>query len=120
MARVVRLLCLALVPPPRFHRTRFFGVLATGSTFRRHVVPAPPDPTTHPVPVAPARPRRMGWAELRRRVFLQDILACPCGGRLRLRAAVPHPDLAGAILSALILNAQRPISFYLLVDATAA
>ena len=85
------------VAPPRFHRTRFFGVLAPGSTFRRHVVPRPPDPATHPRPVAPARPKRMGWVQLHQRVFN---LIIDCTRRSIRGNASPHhpsvPSPAGA------------------------
>jgi hypothetical protein len=48
------------------------------------------------------RLRRLGWAELLRRVFAIDVLACPrCGGRLRLLSAI-HCDAASqAILDCL-------------------
>ena len=40
-------------------------------------------------PVAYVRPSYVAWADLLRRVFAFDILACPdCGGRLRLLATI--------------------------------
>jgi len=34
------------------------------------------------------RPRHFAWADLLRRTFQIDILACECGGRLRLLATI--------------------------------
>jgi hypothetical protein len=46
--------------------------------------------------------------ELIQRVFLQDVLACPCGGRLRTIAVINNPDIAEAIGAAIILTHQQP------------
>ncbi len=63
-----------------------------------------------PAPDLPTqRPRRLAWAELLRRVFAIDVLACPrCGGRLRLLAAIHSPDATRAILECLGLPARAP------------
>jgi hypothetical protein len=55
------------------------------------------------------RLRRLGWAELLRRVFAIDVLACPrCGDRLRLLSAI-HSDAASrAILDCLGLASRAP------------
>jgi hypothetical protein len=51
-------------------------------------------------PMTPA-PRQWAWADLMRRAFDIDVLACPrCGGRLRLIATVDDPDAIRAILVA--------------------
>jgi hypothetical protein len=43
-------------------------------------------------PAAPT-PRHWAWADLMRRAFEIDVLACPrCGGRLRLIATIEDPD----------------------------
>jgi hypothetical protein len=65
---------------------------------------------TSPSPTRPAtRPRRLAWAELLRRVFAVDVLACPrCGGRMRVLAAVHPPEAAQAILTCLALPARAP------------
>ena len=54
-----------------------------------------PHPGSNASPRAPSppggyvRPRHHPWAELLRRTFAVDILACPdCGGRLRLLATI--------------------------------
>jgi hypothetical protein len=83
-----------LVPPPRVHGLRYHGVFAPNSKARQRVVPAAPEP----VPPAPAlkartktteKPRRVKtleqtarihripWADLLRKVYAIDVLACP-------------------------------------------
>jgi len=55
------------------------------------------------------RPRRLVWAELLRRVFAVDVLACPrCGGRMRVLAAIHPPVATRAILACLALPARAP------------
>ena len=95
----------ALVPPPGFHTIRYFGVLSSGSPLRPYVVPSPPEPSPTR-PVAPPRPRRMSWPDLHQRVWLRDIMACPCGGRLRIVAVLTQPDVMDAVLAAMILSTQ--------------
>ncbi len=76
----------ALVPPPRFHMVRAFGVFSNASPYRPYILPEPPGESAA-VPTAPLRPARMGWADglgrEAKRVFQRDVTACPCGGRLR-------------------------------------
>jgi hypothetical protein len=49
------------------------------------------------------------WAELLRRIFRFDILACPdCGGRLRLVSTLEHPPVVEKILKHLSLPIQPP------------
>lgn len=57
-----------------------------------------------------SRPRpHTPWAELLRRTFQIDVLACPeCGGRLRLLATIEDAAVARRILSHLGLPAERP------------
>ena len=45
----------------------------------------------------------MPWAELRRRVFADDVLQCPCGGRRSVLAVVTDPAIARRLLVALDL-----------------
>jgi hypothetical protein len=57
-----------------------------------------PEATDESTPVV----RHWAWADLMRRAFDIDVLACPrCGGRLRLIATVEDPDAIRAILVAL-------------------
>lgn len=51
--------------------------------------------------------RHWAWADLMRRAFDIDVLACPrCGGRVRLIAVVENPDAIRAILAALAESEQ--------------
>jgi hypothetical protein len=51
----------------------------------------------------------MSWAELLRRTFEIDVLACPeCGGRLHLLATIEDPAVIRKILSHLGIAAERP------------
>ena len=107
----------ALVPRPGSNLTRYHGVFAPNSAFRRAVVP---DARKHrrgqgkaascrddgakpqksgPVddsdpPIAP-----LTWAQRLKRVFEFDITLCPhCGGRLRVIADVTDPVVIRKIL----------------------
>jgi hypothetical protein len=51
---------------------------------------------------------RIDWASLLKRVFLEDVLACPCGGRRRVIGDVQDPDAVTAILRHLALPTQPP------------
>ena len=58
-----------------------------------------------------ARPlrQRLRWADLMRRVFEVDVLACPrCGGRMQLIAAIEQPRVVEAILRCLGFSARPP------------
>ncbi|MBX3028226.1 transposase [bacterium] len=86
--------------------------------------PVPPSPArsavASPAPVAPTgprapppggyvRPRHVAWAELLRRTFALDVLACPdCGGRLRLLATIADPRVIARILGHLGLPREPP------------
>ncbi|GDX57380.1 hypothetical protein LBMAG30_15430 [Comamonadaceae bacterium] len=106
----------ALVPPPRTHRHRYFGVLAPNSPLRAAAVAlaAPVQaPTAHAVPATtgegapgvaplghvnppapePAPPKRSPahylWAVLIARIYEVFPLLCPlCGGQMRLIAFI--------------------------------
>jgi hypothetical protein len=79
----------ALVPPPRFHLVRYFGVLAARAACRPEVVPGRPAPLPPAQPALfseadlpalspPSKPpSRHAWAWLLRRVFRVEVE--PCG-----------------------------------------
>ena len=117
----------ALVPPPRFNVTRYYGVLAPAATFRSLIVPqaeasSPPRhagcqsgvgaPEPDPGKIKKKRgwqPRNYSWAQLMERVFELDVLACPrCGGRMRILAAINPPDSIEKILACLGLPTRAP------------
>jgi hypothetical protein len=51
---------------------------------------------------------RIDWASLLKRTFLEDILACPCGGRRRILADIQERNVVVAILSHLGLPFDPP------------
>jgi putative transposase len=116
LALIARL--AAIVPPPRRHVTRYFGVLSSHSKLRRQVVPVPgqpppvdpaPDQGDADVARRPARSRYIPWAELLRRTWGIDVLQChTCGGRLRLIALVKTEATIKKILGATGCPPNRP------------
>ncbi len=117
----------ALVPPPRFNITRFYGVLAPSAAFRPVIVPK--DKTS----IAPThsgcrprvefsktdsaktnskrgrQPRNYSWAQLMMRVFEFDVLSCPrCGGRMKILCAINSPTAIQKILACLGLPTRAP------------
>jgi hypothetical protein len=97
----------------------YHGVLAPHAGWRARVVAYGAPPGEAPV-TAPASPgandeptaappfRHWAWANLMRRAFDIDVLACPrCGGRLRLIATVEDRDAIRAILAALTISGER-------------
>lgn len=83
-----------LVPPPRIHMVRYFGVWARRSSWRRFVVPRSNEDaaasdgnlgeTPEPPRAEPLAPRRyrMTWAQALRKVFEIDATVCGrCGQR---------------------------------------
>jgi hypothetical protein len=51
---------------------------------------------------------RIDWASLLRRIYLEDVLACPCGGRRRIIADIQERDVIVAILAHLRLPTEPP------------
>jgi Putative transposase len=99
----------ALVPPPRAHLTRYFGVFAPRAKLRRLIVPrrnadlpCHASPSAEPKEDAPQRPeRRTSWATLLARVFAVDVLACPrCSSRMQRIEWCTHPARIRAVLAA--------------------
>ncbi len=82
------------VPPPRRHTVRYAGILAPASKLRPTIVPRPAVAAEGTAAEAEKPAKRAGsryrpWAELLKRCFAIDVLACPrCGGRMRLVALV--------------------------------
>jgi hypothetical protein len=75
--------------------------------------PASPDAPKGRRPIlcpeeAPPVYARLDWASLLKRTYLQDVLACPCGGRRRIIADVTEPDVVVAILQHLRLPTEPP------------
>ena len=114
----------AQVPPSRFHMLSYYGVLAPAAPGRSEIVPGHGDAlgsagsgcvVSQQAEVAGIQRRkrlgvtRMVWAELIKRVFLEDVLACPCGGRRRVLSMVFDSESIVRVLRNLGLPCQRPI-----------
>jgi len=56
----------------------------------------------------PADSSRIPWAELLMRVFREDVLACPCGGRRVVLAYLTQPGPVKTILDHLGLPSTGP------------
>jgi hypothetical protein len=66
-------------------------------------------PACPPAGAVYARPRHFPWADLLRRTFEIDVLACPdCGGRLRLVATIEDRAVIAMILLHLGLPVDPP------------
>lgn len=51
---------------------------------------------------------RLDWALLLKRTFATDVRVCPrCGGNVRIRAVVTHPDSVAKLLAALQRTSAR-------------
>jgi len=120
-----------LVPRPRINLVLYHGVLAPRSAWRSAVVRHTMSEDGHDASatesvLAPrgqrerrvetpttgrAQARNQLWADLMRRTFGFDVLACPrCGGRLRLIALIEQVAVIERILRHLDLPAEIPAS----------
>ena len=111
-----------LIPRPRLNLILYYGALAPRAAWRTHVVTCDawldgtPSPASEiDVPPAPPADASRGsgrgqlWAELMRRSFALDVLACPrCGGRLRLIALIEEASVIERILRHLGLPTEIP------------
>ena len=128
----------ALVPPPRTHRHRYFGVLAPNSPLRAAVTamaaaaqPATAQaersttgegaPSVVPLgsalqgqsepdnPVLPKRPAHYLWAVLIARIYEVFPLLCPnCGGQMRLIAFITEGSQIKKILDHIGVDSDPP------------
>jgi hypothetical protein len=118
----------ALVPPPRFNLVRYHGILAASAALRPLVIPETESEAQSPAPhrgccvgnqalagrTMPKtkrgfRPRNDSWAELMKRIFSIDVLACArCGGRMRILCAIHPPEAIRRILDCLGLPCRPP------------
>jgi hypothetical protein len=108
LALIARL--AALVPPPKRHTVRYYGVLSSHAAARRLVVPKPAEARlADGAAAAPARKSKyIPWAELLRRTFAIDIKCQSCGSRLRLRALIKTEAVIKKILLAMHLPVEAP------------
>jgi len=111
LALIARL--AALVPPPKRHTVRYFGVLSSHAASRSLVVPHPAEAHLAHAAAAAAKPARakskyIPWAELLRRTFAIDIKCSKCGMPLRLRALIKTETVIKKLLLAMHLPAEPP------------
>lgn len=105
-----------LVPRPRVNLLLYEGVLAPHAAWRSEVVPGAaagkaegPGEVEGAEGVSAARASGGRWADLMRRAFDVDVLACPrCGGRLRLLALLEAGAVTARILEHLGLATELP------------
>jgi hypothetical protein len=111
-----------LIPKPRINLVVYHGILAPRARHRPEAVASAvpparaagdsiPCPVGAPVPSPPGPPGRRGmaWADLMRRIFQIDVLACACGGRLRFIATIEDPPVVQRILRHLGLPTDTPV-----------
>jgi len=106
----------SFVPRPRSNLVIYHGVFAPNAKWRARAV-AFGRPTIartnadddEASPRACCLRRRMNWADLMRRAFGIDVLACNrCGGKMRLLATIEAPQIVRAILDHLGLPSSGP------------
>ena len=99
---------VSLIPTSYTHASRYFGVLASHSKWRRMIILRPAIKKGFVASPDGNAPRRMTWSWLLARVFKIDITRCKaCGGKLHPEnfQIVTDPPLVAAILIGLGLNA---------------
>ncbi|MBI5624182.1 MAG: transposase [Elusimicrobia bacterium] len=103
----------ALTPRPRVNLVLYHGVLAPHACWRHRAVAYEDSGSLRETPAAESeargvsevqngdsgKPRYWAWADLMRRAFDLDVLACPrCGGRMRLIATIEDPAVIRRLL----------------------
>ena len=106
-----------LVPRPRINLLLYHGVLAAHAAWRAEVVARTPSGVaalgagagSDAAAVTTPGPAGRRWADLMRRAFEVDVLACPgCGGRLRLVSLLEAGAVTARILRHLGLPSEVP------------
>ena len=97
-----------LVPPPKRHTVRYFGVLSSHAASRTEVVPAPVEPTPPSGDKPKNTSRYISWSELLRRTFGFELLCSKCKGPLRMVALIKSEEVARKILTAMHLPTEVP------------
>ena len=94
----------ALVPPPRVHRHRYYGVLAPNAPLRAAVTALAPTPIAAPAAGTPDdAPQRAAaryrWAMLLARIYESFPLTCPfCHAQMRIIAFITEPSTVRRML----------------------
>ena len=93
----------SLVPKPREHTILYRGVLAPHSARRAKVVPAEHEERR--------RPKNQTWGECMKHGLDVDVLACPCGHRMKLVAVIfEKKSLARMLAAHALSNRLLPIA----------
>jgi hypothetical protein len=88
-----------LIPLPYAHQTRYHGILAPHASLRSFVVPQPPLAQDEAKDGPASTSSWIPWADLIKRVFLEDVLSCPrCGGVMKLLAVIMDRQTVKKIL----------------------
>ena len=102
-------------PPPATSAERSpstTGMKAKKKKSEASAVAAPPPPsgprTSLGAGILPPCGARIDWPSLLRRIYLDDVLACPCGGRRYVVAEINDRDAVVAILNHLGLDPDPP------------
>ena len=108
---------VALIPPPRKHRHRYYGALAPNSPLRQALIALaqPAEIAAAPTPVEPFPPAeplhrqaaRDVWALLLARIYGVLPLLCPkCGGKMRIIAFITE----GTAIREILAHLDEPTS----------
>ena len=98
---------VSVLPQPRHHTLTYHGVLAPAHRWRAEVVGSVPPPQQPGL--CPRTKRWIDWADLLKRVWAWEVLACACGGTRRVLAAIPAGPIAEKILKHLKLPSAPPV-----------
>ena len=105
------------IPDAYEPRTFFFGLYSCRSRarerrFDRHPAGSDSAGSATPDPIQPDTPFRRQcrkrWAELIRKVWIDDPLVCPCGGTMRVIAFITNPPVVDKIINHLGLDHSDP------------
>ena len=98
----------ALVPPPKRHLVRYFGVLSSHAAARSTVVPAHAEPAPTEQDKPANKSTYIPWSELLRKTFGFEIVCQKCHSQLRLIALIKTESVAQKILKAMHLPTEIP------------
>ena len=92
----------AIIPPPRGHLTRYFGVLGPNSKYRSMVVPKKKEAEQDKNGSEAMLQQKMKIAALLQHTFGFDLEVCPkCGGKMKKIAIITHHSIAKKILKSM-------------------
>ena len=110
---LIEKLC-ALVPLPRMHLVRYWGVLAPNSRLRKGVIPGKTraelkEREEEQEESDKEKKSNSKWSKLLARVFQIDVSKCPkCKGEMKIIASIMNREVVEKILTCLGLSPQPP------------